>query len=130
MDTPIQRVSVRVPATTANCGPLYDVGGMAINMWNDLTVQRSDVFQLTISGEGKGVLSTDQTNLVMRGIAIAYRVCKKPVPTLHVQCTNRIPTSRGLGSSAAAIVSGILAGLALENHSLTANTEEDLLNLA
>lgn len=126
----VRKVTVRVPATTANLGPGYDVFGLALNIWNELSVERSDTFSFDVEGEGANSLPRDGTNLVIRGLEKAYSICQKPVPVLSYKCKNRIPAARGLGSSSAAIVSGILAGLALEKHTVDWNTATDLLNMA
>jgi len=126
---PTNRVTVRVPATTANMGPGYDVLGMAVNIWNELVVERSKEFSFEIEGEGADLLPRDEKNLVVKGLQEAYREMNKKIPTLSYKCLNRIPFARGLGSSSAGIISGLLAGYALENHQETEN-EEELLQIA
>jgi homoserine kinase len=62
-----------------------------------------------ISGEGAGRLPTDAKNLIVRSAKFLYERAKRPFPReLHIRCTNRIPLGSGLGSSAAAVVSGLL----------------------
>eukprot|EP01137_Pigoraptor_chileana_P021919 Opistho-2@86225 len=130
MPTERSRVTVRVPATTANMGPGFDCIGMALDMWNELTVERASVFEVIIEGEGANELPKDTTNLVVEGVEAAFKAAKKPVPTLRYTCKNTIPFARGLGSSSAAITSGLLAGLALAGHELPVAGEEELLQLA
>eukprot|EP00397_Hematodinium_sp_SG-2012_P016153 GEMP01016472.1.p1 GENE.GEMP01016472.1~~GEMP01016472.1.p1 ORF type:complete len:354 (+),score=51.71 GEMP01016472.1:59-1120(+) len=125
----VRKVTIRVPATSANLGPGFDVFGMAVNIWNSVTVERSEEFSMDIEGEGAGILPRGRSNLVIVGLEEAYRVCGKPVPTISYKCQNNIPFGRGLGSSSAAIVSGLLAGFALENHKVSTELKE-LLNLA
>lgn len=105
-------VSVRVPATAANMGPGFDCIGMAVDLWNELTVARGP-FAVEISGEGESALPRDDRNLVVRGAKAAFEAFEEPFPDLTFTCLNRIPYARGLGSSSAATVSGLLAGFAL-----------------
>lgn len=106
-------MTVRVPATSANIGPGYDVLGMAVDMWQDITVTRAEEFSITCEGEGADFLPLDRSNYVVVGIEKAFEQCKKPMPPVKVHCNNKIPYARGLGSSSAAIVGGLVAGLAL-----------------
>ena len=123
-------VTVRVPGTSANLGPGYDCVGMAVDIWNELTVERADAFSMVNEGEGADVLPTDETNLVVVGLVAAFERAGKAVPALKYTCINRIPFARGLGSSSAAIVSGIVAGLVLAGHSLAVWGKEELLQIA
>jgi homoserine kinase len=72
----------------------------------------------------------DESNLVCFGLAQAFKAAGKPVPTLKYTLVNRIPYARGLGSSSAAIVGGLVAGLVLAGHQVPAWGSEELLNLA
>jgi homoserine kinase len=73
---------------------------------------------------------TDETNLVCVGLHKAYGLAGKAVPPLKYKCVNRIPYARGLGSSSAAIVGGIIAGLMLSGHRLSCWGAEELLQIA
>ena len=108
-----QRVSVRVPATAANLGPGFDSIGIAVDMWSELTVERGP-FEVVIEGDGADVLPRDEGNLVVAGARAAYKARNAEFPELRFSCSNGIPFGRGLGSSSAAIVSGIIAGFALQ----------------
>lgn len=108
MDT----VTVRVPATTANLGPGFDCIGLALDLWNEVTVERG-AFGVTSHGEGERELPSDARNLVVTGARAAFTAAGKPMPPLKFTCRNAIPHGRGLGSSSAAIVGGLLAGAAL-----------------
>ena len=123
-------VTVRVPATSANMGPGFDCLGMALDMWSELTVERANEFSITLSGEGADQVPKDETNLFCMAVRKAFEVAGEPVPPLRYSCTNRIPFARGLGSSSAAIVAGLIAGLVLTGHKLTCWGEESLLQLA
>lgn len=124
------KVVVRVPATSANLGPGFDAIGMALDMWSEYTVERSDRFEVICEGEGSHDMPMDDTNLVCFGLKAAFKVAGKPVPTLKYHLVNRIPYARGLGSSSAAIVGGLIAGLVLAGHRVPAWGSEELLNMA
>jgi homoserine kinase len=91
---------------------------MAVDIWNELTVTRSDKFLITVEGEGEKEIPLDKSNLVVVGLEAAFKKAGKPVPLVHYHLTQRVPHARGLGSSSAAIVAGVLAGLVLAGHTL------------
>lgn len=124
------KVVVRVPATSANLGPGFDAIGMAIDMWSEYTVERSDKFEVICEGEGSHDMPLDETNLVCFGLAAAFKKAGKTVPLLKYHLVNRIPYARGLGSSSAAIVGGLIAGFVLAGHRVPTWGSEELLNLA
>lgn len=126
----LKLVTIRVPATSANIGPGFDTMGMALDIWNELTVEKNDKFELNIDGEGSEELPRNTSNLVCIALAKAYKAAGKSVPTLKYTCKQIIPHSRGMGSSSAAIVSGILAGLVLSNHELPVKNQEQFLQIA
>lgn len=108
-------VRVKVPATSANLGPGFDTLGLALALYDELTVTVRDepgAF-VEVHGVGEGEVPTDETNLVVRAIAHAFAAVGMPVPGLHLVAHNSIPHGRGLGSSGAAIVSGIVAAKGL-----------------
>ncbi len=102
---------IRVPATTANLGPGFDCLGLALDLWNDIEVEATgDSLNITIEGEGAGTIPVDQTNTIYKAMQIyAHRHHKTLPDGIQMHCRNRIPVGSGLGSSSAAIVSGILA---------------------
>ena len=110
-------IRVLAPATTANLGPGFDCLGMSLDLWNRLDVlpasPRVDAPLVEVSGEGQGELPTDASNLVYRAMEFLFYEAGKPPPPLRLRCENRIPLSRGLGSSAAAIAGGLVAANAL-----------------
>ncbi|MCS5733985.1 homoserine kinase [Herbiconiux sp. CPCC 203386] len=108
-------VTVRVPATTANLGPGFDTLGLALALYDELTVSVRDepgAF-VEVHGVGEGEVPTDESNLVVRAIAHTFAAYDQPLPGLHLVANNVIPHGRGLGSSGAAIVSGIMAAKGL-----------------
>lgn len=128
--TPRNLVVVRVPASSANVGPGYDCIGMAVDLWSEVTVQRSEKFEITAEGEGADSMPKDETNLLVTGVKAAFNAAKKPMPLLKYHVMSRIPYARGLGSSSAAIVAGIVAGLILAGHRLPCWGSEALLQIA
>lgn len=127
---PRQSVTVRVPASSANCGPGYDCIGLAVDLWTEVTVSRADNFEITAEGEGAAEMPKDESNLLVTGVKAAYETAKKPMPPLKYHVVSRIPYARGLGSSSAAIVAGIIAGLVLAGHRLPVWGSESLLQIA
>ncbi|MDP2183492.1 MAG: homoserine kinase [Actinomycetota bacterium] len=105
--------SVSVPATSANLGPGYDSFGLALGLHNRFSAQPAEEWAVEIVGEGSDVLATDGTNRVARAMARVFQENGEPGRCAHIFCVNRIPPGRGLGSSAAALVGGMLLADAL-----------------
>lgn len=103
---------------------------MAVDLWSEITVTRSDKFSITAEGEGAVEMPKDKTNLMCIGLEAAFEAANKPVPIVSYHVVNRIPYARGLGSSSAAIVGGIIAGLVLAGHKLPCWGSEALLQIA
>jgi homoserine kinase len=108
------RITVRVPATSANLGPGFDCFGLALDLCNEVTVDTEGEPGVTWEGEGADELPTDGTDLVSRAIASTFEGIRKDqglpnasIPVFALHGVNRIPLARGLGSSAAAAVAGV-----------------------
>eukprot|EP00755_Sulcionema_specki_P027323 Sspe_Gene.16702::Locus_5900_Transcript_1_1_Confidence_1.000_Length_1209::g.16702::m.16702/K00872/thrB1; homoserine kinase len=123
-------VTVRVPATTANLGPGFDVLGMSLDIWQEVTVERADKFEMINEGEGAENVPKDDRNLVIKGVKRAFEIAGKELPTLRYHVVSMIPFMRGLGSSSAGLVAGLLAGLVLAGHKLPVEGAEALLQYA
>jgi homoserine kinase len=108
-------VVVKVPATTANLGPGFDTLGLALALYDELEVSVREEPGATVEvvGVGAGVVPTDETNLVVTAIAHTFASVGVPLPGLNLIAHNSIPHGRGMGSSGAAIVSGIMAAKGL-----------------
>ena len=108
------RISVRVPATSANLGPAFDCAGLALARHDvlDFAVV-ADGLTVEIEGVGAGELPTDESHLVVRAFRAACAELGWTPAGLHVSARNAIPQGRGMGSSAAAVVAGVLAAWAL-----------------
>jgi homoserine kinase len=103
-------VRVGVPATTANLGPGFDCLGLSIDLWNEAEFSLSGRGLLVeISGEGQDSLPQTAENLVIRAFHNFYQYANLPIPAdLHVSIHNRVPSGSGLGSSASAVLLGLL----------------------
>jgi homoserine kinase len=108
-------VTVKVPATTANLGPGFDTLGLALSLYDELTVtaRAEPGASVRVIGVGEGEVPTDESNLVVRAIAHTFAAVGQKLPGLNLVAHNSIPHGRGLGSSGAAIVSGIMAAKGL-----------------
>ena len=120
-------VRVRVPASTANLGPGFDALGLALALYDEVEVApAASGLRVEVHGEGAGQVPTGEDNLVVRALRAACARCGHRPDGVVLRCRNRIPHSRGLGSSAAAAVAGVLAGYALAGM----EPEEAALDLA
>jgi homoserine kinase len=107
-------VRVRVPATSANLGPGFDALGLALSLYDDVDAWVCESgLSIEISGEGADLAGAGEAHLVVQAMRTAFAALGSQPPGLGLRCVNRIPHGRGLGSSAAAIVAGILAARAL-----------------
>lgn len=109
-------VQVVVPASTANLGPGFDSVGLALGLWDTCraTVTREPGLDIIVRGEGAGTVPTDAGHLVARTMHTEWREVGVPPPLgLRLDCRNEVPHGRGLGSSATAIVMGIVVAQAL-----------------
>lgn len=109
-------VRVRVPASSANLGPGFDSVGIALGVWDEceVTVTGDAGVRITVSGEGAGAVPLDETHLVVRTMYTAWaELGLTPPAGLELHCRNAVPHGRGMGSSATAIVTGIVAAQAL-----------------
>jgi homoserine kinase len=122
-------VSVSVPATSANLGPGYDALGLALEIRDFVTAQFTEDNKVTVEviGQGAGKLPTDETHLIAKTIIDACKAFGTEVTGLHVECKNAIPQGRGLGSSAAAIVAGLVLASEL---TYARASEDELLQMA
>lgn len=101
-------VAVTVPATSANLGPGFDSMGLALDLYDEVSVHATTgTTSVVVEGEGAGEVPEDESNLVVRALRLALDRVGAPQVGIRMHCTNRIPHGRGLGSSASAIVAGI-----------------------
>jgi homoserine kinase len=111
-------VEVVVPASSANLGPGFDSVGCALGVWDTCraTVTAEPGLVVTVAGEGEGAVPLDATHLVHRAMQTAWaELGVQPPEGLSLACRNAVPHGRGMGSSATAIVTGIVAAQALHD---------------
>ena len=111
-------VQVRVPASSANLGPGFDSVGLALGLWDSCvaTVTDSRGVHIDVDGEGAADVPRDATHLVVRTMLRAWEELGVAPPAgLRLSCHNEVPHGRGLGSSATAIVTGVLVAQALHD---------------
>ncbi|GAB3663612.1 homoserine kinase [Nocardioides korecus] len=133
-------VTVEVPATTANLGPGFDCLGLALELSDTLTGEvggplpsgatGSPGLEVVLEGEGADDLPRDERHLVVRSMRAAFERLGGQPESLRLRCTNRIPHSRGMGSSSAAIVGGIVLARALVQDGATLLPDAAALELA
>jgi homoserine kinase len=124
-------VHVRVPATSANLGPAFDAVGVALALYDDVVARiGDDGLVLDVAGEGADEVPRDDTHLVARAMRTVFERLGGQPRGIELVCANRIPHRRGMGSSAAAIVAGVLIGRALVVGGDIALADAHLLDLA
>ena len=122
------RFLVRVPASSANLGPGFDSVALALDLVNELEVELTAAgLELTVEGEGQAALPRDASNLIVRAALRLFRELGAKPPGLRLRSINRIPLGAGLGSSGAAIVTGLLAADAVVGAGLA---RDELLKIA
>ena len=123
-------VRVRVPATSANLGPGFDALGLALGLYDDVDIEMAGSgLSIEVSGEGEETAGRGDKHLVAQTFCAAYGSIGGVAEGLRIRCVNRIPHARGLGSSSAATIAGILAARALHPDGAEL-TDEDVLALA
>lgn len=102
-------VTVRIPATSANLGPGFDVLGLALPLFNRITLAEADGLGIVHAGPYADGLPADDTHLSLRSARALADQLGRALPTWRWEIDVRIPPSRGMGSSSAAIVGGLVA---------------------
>ena len=115
-----RKVIVRVPASVANLGSGFDAMGMALNLYNTVELEETGAgYEIEMSGEGEQTLPRDQSNLVAQAINRLFEVTSQQISGWRLRLINNIPLQSGLGSSAAAIVGGLVAANAVAGYPLS-----------
>jgi homoserine kinase len=124
-------VVVRAPATSANLGPGFDALGLALALYDVVQAQVTGAgLAIEVSGEGAETATAGERHLVARAMRAAFGLLGGQPPGIRLRCVNAIPHSRGLGSSAAAIVTGVLAARGLVGEGATRLPDEAVFRLA
>jgi homoserine kinase len=121
-------IRVQIPATTANMGPGFDTLGMALKLYNFVEMEETGLgLKIDVDGDGADKISRDASNIVYLAASKLFKLVNYQPVGLRLKITNNIPLARGLGSSASAIVGGLIAANKLSGSRLG---EKELLNLA
>jgi len=121
-------VRVQVPATTANLGPGFDCLGMALQLYNSVEMSlTSSGLSIEVQGEGSQDILRDENNMVYQAALRVFKLVGNKPAGLRLKLNNNIPVARGLGSSSAAIVGGMIAANILSGNTLT---NKEIINLA
>jgi homoserine kinase len=124
-------VTVRVPATCANLGPGFDCLGVALGLYDTVTAHASgDGIRVGVSGEGAGELPTDERHLIAATMLTTFDRIGEHPKGLVLSCQNAIPQARGLGSSSAAVVAGMLLARHLAENGPALLDEATIIQLA
>lgn len=118
-------IKLQIPATSANLGAGFDALGLALDLYNYVEMEESDRIDITSSDSIP--VPTDEKNLIYVSVSDLYRVCGKSLKGLTLRQTNNIPMTRGLGSSSACIVAGLVGANRMLGDPLSA---DDLVDLA
>jgi len=120
-------VCVRAPATTANLGAGFDSLGLALRLYNRVSVEETESgLEIEVSGEGADALPRDSSNVALAAMRRLFESVGRALPPLRIRLQNAIPLARGLGSSSAAIVAGLVAANALAGDPLSAGELVDM----
>jgi len=132
MSWPAEPVTVASPASSANLGPGFDSLGLALGLYDTVRASvRPAGVHVEVNGAGAGAVDLGEGHLVVRAMHAAFDCLGQRPPGLAISCRNEVPHGFGLGSSAAAIVSGVLAASALaSNAGMGALTDRAVLSLA
>lgn len=113
-------VTVKVPATTANLGPGFDCIGAALQLHNEFKFTRNDGgLVIQASGTEADKVQNDESNLLYQAFTKLYAHINQEPPSVKIEIKLGVPLARGLGSSATAIVGGLVAANALAGYSLS-----------
>lgn len=118
-------IKLQIPATSANLGAGFDALGLALDLYNYVEMEESD--RIDISSADDVPVPADEKNLIYVSVNDLYRVCGKILKGLTLRQTNNIPMTRGLGSSSACIVAGLVGANRMLGDPLTT---DDLVDLA
>lgn len=117
-------IKIQIPATSANLGAGFDALGLALNYYNYVNIEEADGVKI-VALDGNDI-PTDETNLVYETAKTLYDICGKSFTGLHIEQVNNIPMARGLGSSSACIIAGLVGANTLMENPLSLDDLVDL----
>lgn len=120
-------IRVKIPATSANLGPGFDCLGLALQLYNTITVTPDRPFNISLTGSYCDGIPVDESNLVWQTMCHLWELIDYPPPSVALTLESHIPPARGLGSSSAAIVGGLIAANTLAD---SPYTKYELLQIA
>lgn len=124
------KVTVKIPATSANLGPGFDTLGMALSFYDEFSAEVIPAgLEIKVLGEGEGSIALDESNLIYQSIKLVFSKFNKAVPALSITCHNNIPHGRGMGSSGAAVAGGVMLAAGLLQPEIVLS-EQQLLDFA
>lgn len=123
----VRRIKIKIPATTTNLGSGFDCLGLALNLYNEIEVRKHHCLEINLDEKDIGHIPTDNRNLIVQAMQKTFDTQGILMPNVWIKQTNRIPMTRGLGSSAACIVGGIIAANRLMDDPLSI---ADMLKIA
>ena len=124
------KVTVKIPATSANLGPGFDTLGMALSFYDEFSAEVIPAgLEIKVLGEGEGSIALDESNLIYQSIKLVFSKFNKAVPALSITCHNNIPHGRGMGSSGSAVAGGVMLAAGLLQPEIVLS-EQQLLDFA
>ncbi len=123
----MKAINITVPATTANLGAGFDCIGAALTLYNQFKFTLSEDFRISVTGVEAQKVSTDDSNLAYQSFAKFYQHRGENTPPVHIEIELDVPLARGLGSSATAIVGGLMGANHLTGLPLS---QDEIMNLA
>lgn len=118
-------LKIQVPATSANLGAGFDSLGLSLNLYNEVYLEEFEGIRIESMDDTE--IPLDERNLIYQSIKRMYDICGRPFPGMHIRQKNRIPMTRGLGSSSACIIGGIVGANELLGRPFAT---DDLVNMA
>ncbi|MBP2642926.1 MAG: Homoserine kinase [Firmicutes bacterium] len=124
----VKSIKVRVPGTTANCGPGFDAVGIACSIYNEmtLTLTNDNKCSITITGEGASAIPCNDRNVAFHAVKLVLERINQEYSGVSINMHNNVPLARGLGSSATAIVAGLVVANAATGNQLTTDELFDM----
>lgn len=123
----MNRVNIKVPATTANLGPGFDCLGVALGLYNEFEFEKIDEgLEILVEGEAIDIIPRDESSLIVQAAQVLCDKLDRPLPAMCITQKNYVPAASGMGSSSTAVIAGLLGANALLDAGLT---KQDILEI-